>query len=192
MSDSDINSQKAELSMHIPCRQSKSGAGVYRFQAITAWELECTNLEPRSDLDVERGKNFQSRQILNQDKSQGKLLHNGFDRLLWYPSVLAAVNIAFKACLHQRDLLQTLLYSQGPHTVWMAYPLGSTAESIVLARRRLYPLFCIWKHVCVLIREQRSYFGKVVWPSTRQIIKSHLQSRFCNSCSSLKRNRYLQ
>ena len=108
--------------MHIPCRQSKSGAGVYRFQAITAWELECTNLEPRSDLDVERGKNFQSRQILNQDKSQGKLLHNGFDRLLWYPSVLAAVNIAFKACLHQRDLLQTLLYSQGAHTVWMAYP----------------------------------------------------------------------
>ena len=82
MSDSDINSQKAELSMHIPCRQSKSGARVYRFQAITAWELECTNLEPRSDLDVERGKNFQSRQILNQDKSQGKLLHNGFDRLL--------------------------------------------------------------------------------------------------------------
>lgn len=135
MSDSDINSQKAELSMHIPCRQSKSGAGVYRFQAITAWELECTNLEPRSDLDVERGKNFQSRQILNQDKSQGKLLHNGFDRLLWYPSVLAAVNIAFKACLHQRDLLQTLLYSQGAHTVWMAYPRGSTAESIDLCKQ---------------------------------------------------------
>lgn len=49
-----------------------SAAGLCQFRPIAAWELEHSNLAPTYDFDIEWEKNLQSRQILNQDKPQGK------------------------------------------------------------------------------------------------------------------------
>lgn len=158
MSDGDINSLRLSWVCRLLVEQSMSGAGVDQFQATAAWELEHANLELTYDCDIEWEKNFPSRQILKHDKSQGKLLHNSFDMLLWLPSMWAAVNIALKVRLCKQNLLQTSLYSQGTHTVCMAYPQWSMADSIDLYVQEDCTHFSVFESIFVSYSEKRQSF----------------------------------
>lgn len=134
MSHSDINSHWAwaECADSVvfvgPLKSHSQCSTCVGFRLLLSAHANC---EPSNDFAMEWEKN--SRQMLKQDRSQGNLSHNGFVRILRFPSVRAIVNIAFKECLCEQCWLQTSVYSQGIYRMCMACPQWNSARRIDLS-----------------------------------------------------------